>query len=161
MTLLWVLGGIELIAFPLLAVGTFSLAGPKIVSIEGALFSILTFGIVLTLKVVEELMNMNPMRAGTYSTDGVLGIMARGLEEELGVRLKEAERRFGGNGGNANQIDAGLEGDEFFVDQPGNYGEQRDDGGDREADMEEVIRGMREEHESEKGREQHDSVIVD
>ena len=54
MLLLWVLAGIELCSFPLLGAATQTIAGYGILSVEGCLFGIMTFGIVMTLRVVGE-----------------------------------------------------------------------------------------------------------
>lgn len=55
MILLWILAGIELISFPLLGAGTQTLGGYNILTIEGVLFGIMTFGIVMTMRVIGEL----------------------------------------------------------------------------------------------------------
>ncbi len=55
MLLLWLLAGIELVSFPLLGAGTQTLGGYNILTVEGALFGIMTFGIVMTMKVISEL----------------------------------------------------------------------------------------------------------
>lgn len=51
MVLLWMLGLIELMSFPLLGAGTQTIGGYKILTIEGILFGVMTFGIVMTLRV--------------------------------------------------------------------------------------------------------------
>jgi hypothetical protein len=51
MVLLWVLGLIELLSFPLLGAGTQSIGGYNILTVEGVLFGVMTFGIVMTLRV--------------------------------------------------------------------------------------------------------------
>ena len=55
MLLLWILAGIELVSFPLLGAGTQTLGGYNILTVEGCLFGIMTFGIVMTMKVIGEL----------------------------------------------------------------------------------------------------------
>jgi len=49
--LLWVLAGIELVSFPLLGAGTQTIGGYNILTVEGCLFGVTTFGIVMTLRV--------------------------------------------------------------------------------------------------------------
>jgi hypothetical protein len=51
MLLLWLLGIIELVSFPLLGAGTQTIGGYNILSVEGVLFGVMTFGIVMTLRV--------------------------------------------------------------------------------------------------------------
>lgn len=85
MLLLWILAAIELIAFPLLGAGTQTIGGYNILTVEGCLFGVMTFGIVMTLRVVGELWRP---AGGAYNVDTVLAVMVRGLEEELEARLK-------------------------------------------------------------------------
>jgi hypothetical protein len=89
--LLWILAVIELISFPLLGAGTQSIGGYNILTVEGVLFGVMTFGIVMTMKVISEL---NRPGGGAYNVDGVLNVMVKGLEQELTERmaggLKEA-----------------------------------------------------------------------
>ncbi len=84
--LLWFLAAIELVSFPLLGAGTQTIGGYNILTVEGSLFGIMTFGIVLTLRVVGELYRP---AGGAYNVDGVLSIMVKGLEEELEMRQKQ------------------------------------------------------------------------
>lgn len=49
--LLWILAGIELVSFPLLGAGTQTIGGYNILTVEGCLFGVTTFGIVMTLRV--------------------------------------------------------------------------------------------------------------
>lgn len=84
MLLLWILAAIELVSFPLLGAGTQTIGGYNILTVEGYLFGIMTFGIVLTLRVVGELWRP---AGGAYNVDGVLSVMVRGLEEELRARM--------------------------------------------------------------------------
>lgn len=84
MLLLWILAGIELCSFPLLGAGTQTIGGYGILSVEGCLFGIMTFGIVMTLRVVGELWRP---AGGAYNVDQVLNVMVRGLEQELDERM--------------------------------------------------------------------------
>ena len=83
--LLWLLAVIELSSFPVLGAGTQTIGGYNILTVEGCLFGIMTFGIVLTLNVVGELYVGS---GGAYNVDSVLGIMVKGLDEELEERMK-------------------------------------------------------------------------
>ena len=65
--------------------GTQSIWGYNILTIEGILFGILTFGVVITLNVVGELYMG---QGGAYNVDSVLDVMVMGLEEELKGRMK-------------------------------------------------------------------------
>lgn len=89
--LLWLLAIIELSSFPVLGAGTQTIGGYNILTIEGCLFGIMTFGIVLTLNVVGELYSGS---GGAYNVDAVLGVMVRGLDEELETRMRD----LGGDG---------------------------------------------------------------
>jgi hypothetical protein len=84
MLLLWILAAIELSSFPLLGAGTQTIGGYNILTVEGCLFGVCTFGIVMTLRVVGELWRP---AGGAYNVDGVLRVMVSGLEEELKARL--------------------------------------------------------------------------
>ena len=84
--LLWLLAVIELSSFPVLGAGTQSIGGYNILTIEGIMFGILTFGVVLTLNVVGELYMGE---GGAYNVDSVLSVMVKGLEEELVGRMEE------------------------------------------------------------------------
>jgi hypothetical protein len=84
MLLLWILAAIELASFPLLGAGTQSIGGYNILTVEGVLFGVMTFGIVLTLRVVGELWRP---AGGAYNVDSVLSVMVSGLEEELKARM--------------------------------------------------------------------------
>jgi len=73
--------GVRLLcSFPLLENGTQTIVGYNILTIDGCLFGVMTFGIVLTLRVVGELWRP---AGGAYNVDSVLATMVRGLEEEL------------------------------------------------------------------------------
>mmetsp|Transcript_4906 Transcript_4906/g.7460 ORF Transcript_4906/g.7460 Transcript_4906/m.7460 type:complete len:387 (-) Transcript_4906:224-1384(-) len=82
--LLWILALIELMSFPLLGAGTQTIGGYNILTVEGVLFGVMTFGIVMTMKVIGELYRPG---GGAYNVDGVLNVMIRGLELELKERL--------------------------------------------------------------------------
>mmetsp|Transcript_33128 Transcript_33128/g.39668 ORF Transcript_33128/g.39668 Transcript_33128/m.39668 type:complete len:455 (+) Transcript_33128:89-1453(+) len=84
MLLLWILAGIELGSFPLLGAGTQTIGGYNILTVEGYLFGIMTFGIVMTMRVIGELYRPG---GGAYNVDAVLAVMVKGLEEELKDRL--------------------------------------------------------------------------
>ena len=86
--LLWLLAVIELSSFPVLGAGTQSIGGYNILTIEGFLFAIITFGIVLTLNVVGELYTG---KGGAYNVDSVLRVMVKGLDEELEDRMKDVK----------------------------------------------------------------------
>lgn len=51
MVLLWLLALIELMSFPLLGAGTQTIGGYNILTVEGVLFGVMTFGVVMTLRV--------------------------------------------------------------------------------------------------------------
>ena len=115
MLLLWILGLIELVSFPLLGAGTQTIGGYRILTVEGILFGIMAFGIVMTLRVRLPgpsyiVITDNPQltflffilfnlyttqvvgelwrpAGGAYNVDGVLKTMVRGLEEELDARM--------------------------------------------------------------------------
>ena len=83
--LLWILAVIELISFPLLGAGTQTIGGYNILTVEGVLFGVMTFGIVMTMKVIGELYRPG---GGAYNVDGVLNVMIQGLETELKERME-------------------------------------------------------------------------
>ena len=87
--LLWLLAIIELSSFPVLGAGTQTIGGYNILTIEGGLFAIMTFGIVLTLNVVGELYTGS---GGAYNVDSVLQVMVSGLDEELAARMKDMDK---------------------------------------------------------------------
>lgn len=84
--MLWLLAIIELSSFPVLGAGTQTIGGYNILTVEGILFGIMTFGIVMTLNVVGELYVGS---GGAYNVDGVLKVMVKGLDEELDMRMKD------------------------------------------------------------------------
>jgi hypothetical protein len=51
MLLLWILSAIVMVSFPLLGAGTQIIGGYNILTVEGLLFGVLSFGIVMTLRV--------------------------------------------------------------------------------------------------------------
>lgn len=82
--LLYVLGFLELFAFPLLGAGTVSVAtDDKILTIQAIFFGSMCGAIVMTLQVIYEL--WKPF-GGAYTVDTALETMVQGLEEELRVR---------------------------------------------------------------------------
>ena len=89
LSLLWLLAIIELSSFPVLGAGTQTIGGYNILTIEGSLFAIMTFGIVLTLNVVGELYTGS---GGAYNVDAVLQVMVKGLDEELETRMKDIDK---------------------------------------------------------------------
>ncbi len=86
--LLWLLAIIELSSFPVLGAGTQTIGGYNILTIEGFLFGVMTFGIVLTLNIVGELYAGT---GGAYNVDSVLRVMVNGLEEELDTRMNDVD----------------------------------------------------------------------
>ena len=106
--LLWLLAGIELSCFPVLGAGTQTIGGYNILTIEGCLFGIMTFGIVLTLNVVGELYAGS---GGAYNVDSVLRRMVRGLDEELEMRMGNIDadfaRRANASVGDGDECDRG------------------------------------------------------
>lgn len=56
----------------------------NILTVEGCLFGVMTFGVVMTLRVVGELWRP---AGGAYNVDAVLSVMVKGLEEELDARV--------------------------------------------------------------------------
>lgn len=93
MAMLWMLATVELCSFPLLGAGTQTLGGYNLLTIQGILFGTMTFGIVTTLTVVNELWQPS---GGAYNVDKVLSVMVQGLEEELEERLSGKERYLSG-----------------------------------------------------------------
>jgi len=87
MALLWILASTVLVTFPLLgaAMSTATLHNRSIMTVEGCLFGILVWSVVMTKRVTRELWKS---KGGAYNTDAVLGIMVRGLEEELHKRIR-------------------------------------------------------------------------
>merc|ERR1719356_379411 len=89
--LLYVLGLLELFAFPFLGAGNVSMAPtnvttegePSILLVQGLFFGAMSGAIVMTLQIIYEL--WKPF-GGAYTVDTVLQKMVRGLEEELQAR---------------------------------------------------------------------------
>jgi len=94
--LLYALGALELLVFPLLGAGIstyepmdqVSLPG-HILSLQAFIFAFLVGGVLLTLRVVEDLRSPT---SGLYSLDAVLDEMVGGLREELDRRVNSAPR---------------------------------------------------------------------
>ena len=97
--LLWILASIMLISFPLLGAHRFLPIAPvgliglrsELRTVEGLLFGITVFAVVLTKMVVKELLRP---AGGAYNVDRVLGIMVRGLDKEL-IERTEGKRQRG------------------------------------------------------------------
>jgi len=88
--LLYALGFLELLAFPLLGAGTASMIRERnILIVQAICFGGMCGAIVLTLQVIYEL--WKPF-GGAYTVDVALGKMVRGLEEELRARRELWER---------------------------------------------------------------------
>ena len=106
--MLWMLAVLELISFPLLGAGTQTIGGYNVLTIEGALFGVMTTAIVLTLRVVGELWRP---AGGAYQVDSVLRVMVRGLERELEAR-RNGNSSGSGNAGaganNASSVGSGM-----------------------------------------------------
>eukprot|EP00439_Symbiodinium_sp_Y106_P087440 s60_g54.t1 len=84
--LLYVLGILELMAFPLLGAGTYSMSpDEKILTIQALFFGAMSGAIVMTLQVIYEL--WKPF-GGAYTVDTALEKMVQGLEEELRARKR-------------------------------------------------------------------------
>jgi hypothetical protein len=99
--LLWLLAAIELCCFPILGAGTQTIGGYNILTIEGCLFGIITFGIVLTLNVVGE---MYIGVGGAYNVDEVLQLMVHGLNDELEMRMRGIVTTVNNNNININRM---------------------------------------------------------
>jgi len=84
--LLYALGALELLAFPLLGAGTVSMFRENaVLNVQAVLFGSMCGAIVMTLQVVYEL--WKPCN-GAYTVERVLQTMVSGLEEELEARLE-------------------------------------------------------------------------
>lgn len=73
-----------LFSFPVCGSGSQLIGGDRLLEVQSVYFAIMVFGISVILNVVTELWNP---RGGAYNVDGVLGIMVRGLDEELRARM--------------------------------------------------------------------------
>merc|ERR1719469_521926 len=82
---LWLLAVLELLSFPVLGSGVQTVGGYNILTVEGLLFGIMTSAVVMVMLVVYELWRP---AGGAYNVDGVLGVMVRGMEEELNLRMQ-------------------------------------------------------------------------
>lgn len=102
LVMLWILGLIMLGSFPFLVVvgsaagtgaglsaQTFPHTWSKVGTLQGGLFGVATFAVVMTKMVLGELWRT---KGGAYNVDGVLGVMVRGLQKELEERTAEAKK---------------------------------------------------------------------
>lgn len=88
--LLYVLGLLELLAFPLLGAGTASMFRERnVLTVQAFFFGAMCGAIVMTLQVIYELWRPS---GGAYNVDYVLIKMVKGLQEELSVRRSMAEQ---------------------------------------------------------------------
>lgn len=96
--MLWIMGVTLILTFPtLIGVGQATWANGKIVpftgfniwTLQGVLFGLATFAVVLTKMVLLELWRVN---GGAYNVDSVLKVMVRGLECELDERMVDAKQ---------------------------------------------------------------------
>eukprot|EP00618_Florenciella_parvula_P018396 CAMPEP_0119527800 /NCGR_PEP_ID=MMETSP1344-20130328/42132_1 /TAXON_ID=236787 /ORGANISM="Florenciella parvula, Strain CCMP2471" /LENGTH=408 /DNA_ID=CAMNT_0007567053 /DNA_START=6 /DNA_END=1229 /DNA_ORIENTATION=+ len=83
--LLYFLGFVELLGFPILGAGTSSLFTNSILTVESILFGFMAAAMTMTVRVCREL--WSPI-GGAYNVDGVLSTMVEGLESELNSRMK-------------------------------------------------------------------------
>ena len=92
--MLWILGLIMISSFPVLIgvggaqVAVSSKSISKACSLQGALFGVATFAVVMTKMVLGELWRT---KGGAYNVDSVLRVMVRGLQKELNERMMEAQ----------------------------------------------------------------------
>lgn len=102
LVMLWILGCIMTMGFPVLVgVGGAAAAGglpyevafPRngynVATLQGGLFGVAAFCVVLTSNVLGELWRT---RGGAYNVDAVLRVMVRGLQKELEERMVEARK---------------------------------------------------------------------
>ena len=96
--MLWIMGMTLILTFPaLIGVGSTAWANGKnlahaefnIWTLQGMLFGVATFAVVLTKMVLLELWRT---KGGAYKVDAVLKVMVRGLERELDERMAEAKQ---------------------------------------------------------------------
>ena len=78
--LLFLLGILEVCAFPLLSAGAATTVGAGALRVEAAMFALMTAALTLTLGVVVQLWRP---RGSAYSVDAALAVMVEGLEDEL------------------------------------------------------------------------------
>lgn len=86
MMLLWVLGLIVLLTFPLLGAGVQTIGGLEILQVQSYYLGLIVLGMSMTLGVINEL--QRPGETGAYNARGVLSVMIQGLQEELQQRLQ-------------------------------------------------------------------------
>ena len=98
LALLWVLAGIMILSFPVMVgVGgaasnaglLYAWRGYNVMTLQGFLFGVATFAVVMTKMVLGELWRA---KGGAYNVDAVLRVMVRGLERELEERMVEAKK---------------------------------------------------------------------
>lgn len=96
--MLWIMGITLILTFPvLIGVGEAAFAkgvllpstGYNFLALQGILFGVATFAVVLTKMVLGELWRT---KGGAYNVDSVLRVMVRGLECELDERMTEAKQ---------------------------------------------------------------------
>jgi len=108
--MLWILGGIMMVSFPMLVgvgdaiagggggggaatmtvvAGDMLRKGRRMWSLQGILFGVATFALVMTKCVLGELWRT---KGGAYNVDSVLKVMVRGLEVELEQRMVDAKQ---------------------------------------------------------------------
>ncbi|KAL3784598.1 hypothetical protein HJC23_007054 [Cyclotella cryptica] len=96
--MLWIMGITLILTFPVFvgvgeaawAKGTlFPSTGYNFLTLQGILFGVATFAVVLTKMVLGELWRT---KGGAYNVDSVLRVMVRGLECELDERMAEAKQ---------------------------------------------------------------------
>lgn len=95
--MLWIMGVTLILTFPtLIGVGGAALVngkvltlGSNICTLQGILFGLATFAVVLTKMVLFELWRT---KGGAYNVDSVLKVMVRGLECELNERMADARQ---------------------------------------------------------------------
>ena len=89
-TLLYILAGLELLAFPLLGAGTAleselpEVATVSILELQSLIFASVAGCLVLVLRIIQELWATS---GGVFNVDDVLAQMVLGLEEEMALRL--------------------------------------------------------------------------
>ena len=108
LAILWILGGVMISSFPILvgvggaaavvaggestmraAATATSTSYGGIVTLQGTLFGVATFAVVMTKMVLGELWRTKA-RSGAYNVDAVLRVMVHGLQRELEERTVEA-----------------------------------------------------------------------
>lgn len=84
--LLFLLGFLEICAFPLLSAGAAQTVGAGVLKVEGAMFALMSGALMLTLGVVVQLWRP---RGSAYSSDAALAVMIEGLEDEIAARKRD------------------------------------------------------------------------